>query len=444
MDNNRKFQLEQQTKRRYFFLRFEQGCKSLFSNKWKIGLLLAYIGLALFLWFFRVPLFELDDISLLGNVKRLSTETLLCISSVTGLIGLIMLFGMPFGSKSVHNNLRRIGFVNSAGETPLLIAKYTDKDNHHVTVLDFIANGIPLTEWENKREKLEAALDIFAVKITAGKTKRHILLYMVAANSGLPQMIYWDDRYLSSDSVSLVLGESLLGRVLVNLSKIPHILLGGSTGSGKSVLLKLLLMQCIKKNMVVFVADLKGGVDFPGVWHNKCKILVNEDAIAGQLIVIIAELERRKKYFHSADCANLDEYNSKMGMHLSRIIFSCDEVAELLDKTGRSKEDKERIATIEANLSTIARQGRAFGIHLILATQRPDANILSGQIRNNIDFRVCGRADNVLSQIILDSTAASEQIPKDAQGRFITHDGTVFQGYLFDEKTAFDKGGGCG
>jgi len=115
------------------------------------------------------------------------------------------------------------------------------------------------------------------------------------------------------------------------------------------------------------------------------------------------------------------------------MIFACDEVAEVLDKTGRSKEDKDLIGQIESKLSVIARQGRAFGIHLLLATQRPDATILAGQIRNNIDCRVCGRADSVLSQIILDNTDAAEQIPKDAQGRFINGDGVVFQGYLFDE-----------
>ena len=65
--------------------------------------------------------------------------------------------------------------------------------------------------------------------------------------------------------------------------------------------------------------------------------------------------------------------------------------------------------------------------------RRLEAYILSGQIKNDLDFRVCGRADNVLSQIILDNTGAAEQIPKAARGRFITGD-AVFQGYLFDEK----------
>lgn len=107
----------------------------------------------------------------------------------------------------------------------------------------------------------------------------------------------------------------------------------------------------------------------------------------------------------------------------------------MLDKTGLTKEQKGKVSLIESKLSVIARQGRAFGIHLILATQRPDANIISGQIRNNIDCRVCGRADNVLSQIILDSTAAAEQIPKDAAGLFLLYDGTIFQAYLINENS---------
>lgn len=154
---------------------------------------------------------------------------------------------------------------------------------------------------------------------------------------------------------------------------------------------------------------------------------------------IISVLEERKKLLLKSECDNIDTYNNTTGNKLPRIIFACDEVAEVLDKNGLSKEDKEIVTQIESKLSIIARQGRAFGIHLILATQRPDANILTGQIRNNIDFKVCGRADNVLSQIILDNTSAADRIPKDAQGRFITHDGTVFQGYLFDDNKTFKR-----
>ena len=290
-----------------------------------------------------------------------------------------------------------------------------------------------LAAWEDKRASIEAALDISIVKMTYGKGKSQVLIYAVPALVDLPEILHWDDKYLSPESFVLVLGESLMGPVTVNLAHIPHILLGGSTGSGKSVLLKLLLMQALRKGAEVYIADFKGGVDFPKVWHKKCHICIREDTLLYVLNQLTAVLEYRKGRLAETGCKDLDAYNEATGEGLPRLVFACDEVAEMLDRTGRSKEDKELLAQIENRLATLARLGRAFGIHLILATQRPDANILPGQIKNNLDFRVCGRADDILSGIILGNNSADDQIPKDARGRFILQDGTVFQGYLFDE-----------
>ena len=264
-------------------------------------------------------------------------------------------------------------------------------------------------------------------------TQLDAILDAVSAGDDLPEVLKWKDSYLSLDSFVLVLGESYTGPVTVNLAHIPHILLGGSTGSGKSVLLKLLLMQALRKGAEVYIADFKGGVDFSKVWHEKCRMCFTEEDLRYTLDQLAAVLEYRKNAFKALGCPNIDAYNETTEQPLPRLIFACDEVAEMLDKTGADNERKKLLSQIESMLSTIARQGRAFGIHLILATQRPDATIIPGQIRNNMDFRVCGRADSVLSQIILDNTSATEQIPKDARGRFITGDGTVFQGYLFDE-----------
>ena len=264
-------------------------------------------------------------------------------------------------------------------------------------------------------------------------TQLDAILDAVSAGDDLPEVLKWKDSYLSPKSFVLVLGESYTGPVTVNLAHIPHILLGGSTGSGKSVLLKLLLMQALRKGAEVYIADFKGGVDFPKVWHEKCRMCFTEEDLRYTLDQLVTVLEYRKSVFKALGCPNIDAYNETAEQPLPRLIFACDEVAEMLDKTGADNERKKLLAQIENRLSTIARQGRAFGIHLILATQRPDATIIPGQIKNNMDFRVCGRADSVLSQIILDNTSAAEQIPKDARGRFITGDGTVFQGYLFDE-----------
>ena len=272
------------------------------------------------------------------------------------------------------------------------------------------------------------------MKMVYGKTKSRVLVYAVPTQTSLPDVLWWSDTYLSPDSFVLTLGESLTGPVTVNLAHIPHILLGGSTGSGKSVLLKLLLMQSLRKGAEVYIADFKGGVDFPKVWHQKCRMCFTEADLLYTLNQLVAVLEYRKGRLAETGCPNLDTYNEATGEDLPRLVFACDEVAEVLDKTGADAERKKLLAQIESKLATIARLGRAFGIHLILATQRPDATIIPGQIKNNLDFRVCGRAESVLSSIILDNGSAAEQIPKDARGRFITGDGTVFQGFLFDDR----------
>ena len=433
MRQNEKDKLNRETERNYWLLRFALGCKAVVNDWKRAAILVVYIFTAVVLWRMSGDFITLPESDLISPAFRAVAPLIIPCGCVGGLFLLIIAMGTPFGVGSTGSGFRRIGLMNHAGETPTLLTARKDKQNPHVTVMEFVANGIPKSVWETKREIIEAALNLHIVKVTEGKDKRRILLYTVSAKMNLPTVAYWKDEYLSNNSFVLTMGESLTGRETVNLAYIPHILLGGSTGSGKSVLLKLLLMQCVKKGAVVCIADFKGGVDFPEVWHRKCRMVFENADLLELLTSLVDELERRKTVFRDEGYANIDEHNKSSGDSLTRIIFACDEVAEVLDKTGLSKEDKELVSKIEGKLSVIARQGRAFGIHLILATQRPDANILTGQIRNNIDCRICGRADNVLSQIILDNTNAADQIPKDAQGRFIRHDGTVFQGYLFDD-----------
>ena len=376
-----------------------------------------------------------------GNMDYLSPVASYALEYIFGTyitVGLIIvpiLIFLPLDKRAVQDQLRNIGLVNHTDMVPELKRKYKDKENPRITLWEFSSQGIPLKIWQDKQAAIETALDITIVKMKYGSGKSRILLYTVPARTDLPEVINWNPKFLSIESFILILGESFIGSVTVDLVKIPHILLGGSTGSGKSVLLKLLLMQAIQKGAQVCISDFKGGVDFPPVWHEKCRMCVDEETTQELLTELTDELKRRKKLLATAGQSNIDRYNAATGEQLQRYIFACDEIAEVLDKTGLTKEQKGTVSKIESKLSMIARQGRAFGIHLILATQRPDANILSGQIKNNVNCRICGRADTVLSQIILDNTSAAEQIPKDARGRFLLHDGTVFQAYWFDENT---------
>lgn len=433
MTQTDKNNISKRTENRHLLRRIKAGFAAAKATPYK-GLLLAlYLAGAVLVWLLRAHLFSLDTYGLFSPVLGAAIDLLIPVYAVGGLLALLVLMGTPWGGRVAKEGLQKAGLTNHAGEAPVLISKRQDGEHSQLTIWEFDPCGIPLGEWEGKRAKVETALNITIAKMAWGEGRKIIRIYAVPAESDFPALIHWKNEYLSPDSFVLVLGESLTGPVRVNLAHIPHILLGGSTGSGKSVLLKLLLMQSLRKGAEVYIADFKGGVDFPKVWHTKCRLCFTEDDLLYTLNQLVAVLEFRKRQLAETGCPNLDAYNEATGEGLPRLIFACDEVAEVLDRTGRSKEDKERLGQIENKLSIIARLGRAFGLHLILSTQRPDAAVIPGQIKNNLDFRVCGRADNVLSQIILDNTNAAEQIPKDARGRFITGDGTVFQAYWFED-----------
>ena len=342
----------------------------------------------------------------------------------------ILCIGKPKGARHYMRDFQRIGLTNKAYETPLLFERRIE-DN--AVVLLFRNVGIPIYKWSDLQEDIESGLNLNIFSISE-QGKKWIVVKAVSGDAILPSFCEWNDRLLSDVNFELILGRSYMGEVIVNLSVTPHMLIGGSTGSGKTILLKNLLFQTLKKGADIYIADFKGGVDFPKVWHESSTIITDQNDLIKTLNDIVMELYRRRDLLVRSECANIDDYNSKYSQNLPRIIFACDEVAELLDKTGLGKEQKQRIAEIEGLIATIARLGRAFGIHILLATQRPDVNIISGQIKNNIDYRVCGRADDILSQIILDKTDANDLIPKDAQGRFLTNSDILFQGYWFDDR----------
>jgi len=449
MQKHDREQLNTQNQRSYVFLRFCKGCKAIFTDWKKAIVFLAYVIGAIWaidIHVLRNAFNELSTTSLAeiirnAEVLEVLEQSLLQIGLALGFpigaVVLIVALGTPLGSKGIRDSLLRIGLDNHAGEAPLLINKTKDKNDKRIEILEFLNYGLPLKKWEDMKLEIEATLDLNIVKVETGASKHYVLLHTIPARHSLPEKINWSNKHLiknTHDGFTLALGESLLGVEGVDLSRTPHMLLGGSTGSGKSVLLKLLLMQCLKKGAIVTIADFKGGVDFPPTWHKHCDIIIDENILLEKLDGLTQELENRKILLAQSGYANIDEYNKNSKVHLSRLIFACDEVAELLDKTGLDKEQKALVTGIESKLAKIARLGRAFGIHLLLATQRPDANVLSGQIKNNLDYRACGRADNTLSIIILDNGSASDNISSDAQGRFITRDGTVFQAYWIDDR----------
>ena len=316
----------------------------------------------------------------------------------------------------------------------------SDKDS----TLLLISGGIPLTEFSDRKDKLEAAINRRITRIEEGPDKRYIQLRTAPGNTKLPTRA--ELPKLPRGNSRIALGQTLDGPLTVDLALTPHMLIGGSTGSGKTCLVKSIIAQALAKNYKVYLMDLKGGIDFPRSWQEKmCDYADSRESALTMLSYLTGILESRKSTLQdrAQPCASLDEYNRRYPEEaMPRIMIACDEIGELTDTAGLDKPIKELVTAIVGKLSTIARLGRAFGIHLVLATQRPDANVLPGQIKNNLDIRICGRADLVLSQIILDNGDAAA-LPKDIPGRFLCNlnDGTIFQGYAF-ENALSKKGGG--
>ncbi len=364
------------------------------------------------------------------NIFRIAIYVFSIEMIIIGVVGIIQWLGRPLSSKKIEGELVDIGFVDNEGQSPILISK--TKENKGF-LYEFYSPKIPFYKYDDHRAEIENALNIKIVDILAGSDMQHVLVKAISGSRGKQDLILWDDSYLCPRDFELVVGESYFGTESIDISSTPHVLIGGGSGSGKSKLLKLLLMESIKKQAIIYLADFKGGVDYPAVWHKACSIITEPENLDSTLTYILEILEERRTLLIEAGVSNIGEYNNRKKHILKRVIVACDEIAEILDKTGLDKDQKALVSQIESKFSTIARLGRAFGIHLMFATQRPDADVLKGQIKNNIGYRICGRADKVLSQIILDNSDAAEKILPSDQGVFLTNTGVLFKAYYVED-----------
>lgn len=337
------------------------------------------------------------------------------------------------GKKDFAEAFAQIDFKGRDGEYPFLCG--TDREDKKLVYI--FKSNIPVEDWRSRKALLETAFDCTILKIENGSSKKIVKVTTLPSDFRIPEKINWQDEYIKKDSGVITVGKSALAEITFDLNRVPHVLAAGETGSGKSVILRLILWQFINQGSRVYMLDFKGGVEF-GIDYERYGEVVTERKRALQILTELeTENAKRLALFREMRVKNIVEYNRKTGRNLCRIGVFCDELAEMLDKKGAAKELKEQMEKIEGKISTLARLSRATGINLILGMQRPDANVLTGQIKNNIPVRISGRfADKTASEIVLGSTDACS-IP-DIKGRFIYKVGNEmqqFQAYYFDDET---------
>lgn len=212
----------------------------------------------------------------------------------------------------------------------------------------------------------------------------------------------------SKSKITVPLGLDVAGRAkTADISKMPHVLIAGQTGSGKSVCVNSwicsLLFQASPDEVQLIMVDPKRVelTPYNGIPHLITPVIVEPEKVVSALKWAVTEMERRYKIFTEMGAKNIEAYNNLSGLQLlPYIVIIIDELAEIMMFSPTE---------VEENVCRIAQMARAVGIHLVLATQRPSVNVITGLIKANIPTRMAFAVSSMMdSRVILDTPGAEK------------------------------------
>jgi S-DNA-T family DNA segregation ATPase FtsK/SpoIIIE len=212
-------------------------------------------------------------------------------------------------------------------------------------------------------------------------------------------------------SLKFALGKDVSGKpVCADLASMPHLLIAGTTNSGKSVcvnaILSCLLLNNTPDDLRLVLVDPKRVelTGYNGIPHLLGPVVVDAEKVVGALQWMLHEMDARYKRFAGAGARNITEYNKRGGEHLPFLVVVIDELADLMML---APEETER------SITRLAQLARATGIHLIIATQRPSVDVVTGLIKANFPARIAfAVASGVDSRVILDQPGAEKLLGK--------------------------------
>ena len=216
---------------------------------------------------------------------------------------------------------------------------------------------------------------------------------------------------------SIAVGKDIGGSCIVgNIAKFPHMLIAGTTGSGKSVCMNSIIISLLYKaspeDVKLIMVDPKMvelGI-YNGIPHLLIPVVTDPKKAAGSLQWAVTEMMRRYRSMSDAGVRDLESYNSMIdggeveGQRLPQVVVIIDELADLMLVAAKE---------VEESICRIAQMGRAAGIHLIIATQRPSADVITGLMKANIPSRIAFAVASAMeSRIILDTQGAEKLVGK--------------------------------
>ena len=279
------------------------------------------------------------------------------------------------------------------------------------------AAGEKISRFANLSDDLALAMAVGSVRIEAPIPGKSVIgLEVPNANRDLIRFREAVDApsfKRSSARLPIVLGKSIDGDMMVgDLARMPHLLIAGSTGSGKSVavnaLIASLLFRFLPTELRFLMVDPKMVelTPYDGIPHLIRPVVTNPTDAAGVLLGAVSHMERRYKMMSKIGAKNLDQYNAKARNldlpELPFVIVVIDELADLMITSPKE---------VESAIMRLAQMARATGMHLILATQRPSVDILTSLIKVNVPARMAfGVSSGFDSRTILDAMGAERLI----------------------------------
>ncbi len=224
----------------------------------------------------------------------------------------------------------------------------------------------------------------------------------------LKSVLSSDEMKKHKSKLAVSLGKDTASHpMVVDIDKMPHMLVAGTTGSGKSVLMHSLITSMVMRNspeeLKLILIDPKRVelTNYNGIPHLLSPVIVEPEKILSALKWAMAEMDRRYKLFQQAGARNIQSYNEMSGFQaLPYIVIMIDELADLMMFAPVEVEDA---------ITRLAQLARATGIHLVLATQRPSVDVITGLMKANIPCRIAFNVSSMIdSRVILDGPGAEK------------------------------------
>ena len=301
------------------------------------------------------------------------------------------------------------------------------------------SKGVKLSKIINLQNDLALALAAHPIRIEAPIPGKSLVGIEVpnekVATVSLRELLESKEFALRKTPLSVPLGKDVGGKVdVISIEKMPHLLVAGATGSGKSVCVNTFIISLLYQNgpddLKFIMVDPKRVelTAYEGIPHLLTPPITKVDDTVNALKWTVREMERRLDVLSKFGARDIISYNERAEEKMPKIVVIIDELADLMTTSGRE---------VETSIVRIAQMARATGIHLILATQRPSVDVITGIIKANIPGRIAfSVASQTDSRTILDIGGAEKLLgrgdmlhlsaelskPKRVQGAFVSED----------------------